>query len=173
MGTTFPNFSPELKGHLGLENKNLVTWSNKFNKVVNLTGTVDSTELTEELSQITSIPQSHPTHLTLGPAASFNAYEYFWRKKPTVASIVNTPTISKECNNYTTKQVVIASMSTAPNAKCTTNAAANEQQDLLVLMRGNRANMNYLVPLQRGCKEPKSFNSAKKIKNTTSPDSNL
>lgn len=138
------------KFQLGLGNKNLVTWPKKFNKVVNLTSFVDSTKLTEELSQITSIPQSLPDQLT--PATA--AYEYFWRKKPKVASIINTPTIAKECNYYTNKQVVVASNSTTPNAKSTTKVATNEQQDL-VLMRGNRANCHYLVPLQRECKEPK------------------
>ncbi|XP_055815304.1 protein FAF-like, chloroplastic [Solanum dulcamara] len=122
----FPKFSPKIEGHLGLGNKNIVTWSNKFNKVVNMTGSVDSIKLTEELSQITSDSRSLPTQLTPVTVASFNAYEYFWRKKPTIASIVNTPTI--------------ASNSTTPNAKGTTKVAAY---------------MNYLVPLQRGCKEPK------------------
>ncbi|KAK6802676.1 hypothetical protein RDI58_000459 [Solanum bulbocastanum] len=132
MESKFPKFSLDLKDHLGLGNKTCVTWSNKFNKVVNLTGSVNSTELAEELSQIISVPQS--------TTASFNAYEYFWRKKPTIASIVNTPTIAKECNNYSTKQVVVASNSTTPNAKSTTKVAAY---------------INYLVPLQSGCKKPK------------------
>ncbi|KAL3379627.1 hypothetical protein AABB24_000367 [Solanum stoloniferum] len=134
METKIPKFSLELKDHLGLGNKTCVTWSNKFNKIVNLTGSVDSTELTDQevISRIISVPQS--------TTASFNAYEYFWRKKPTIASIVNTPTIAKECNNYTTKQVVVASNSTTPNAKGTTKVAAY---------------INYLVPLQSGCKEPK------------------
>ncbi|KAK4339188.1 hypothetical protein RND71_040650 [Anisodus tanguticus] len=144
--TEFREFSPELEGQLGLGNKNIVTQSNKFNKFVTFTYSVGSTELTEELSQITSVPQSLPTHLTpVAPtAASFDAYEYFWRKKPTVA---------KECN-YTTKQVILAANSTSPNAKSTTNIAAYEQPDL-VLIRGNRENMTYLVPLQRGCKQPR------------------
>ncbi|XP_015085408.1 protein FAF-like, chloroplastic [Solanum pennellii] len=122
--TKFPKISLELKDHLGLGNKTCVTWSKKFSKVVNLTGSVDSTELTDqEVSQIISVPQS--------TTASFNAYEYFWRKNPTIA---------EKCNNYTTKQVVVASNSTTPNAKSTTKVATY---------------MNYLVPLQRGCKEQK------------------
>ncbi|XP_010312347.1 protein FAF-like, chloroplastic [Solanum lycopersicum] len=139
--TKFTKFSSELKDHLRLGNKNLITWSHKFSN--NLTCTVDSTELTKELSQITSVPQSLPTQLA--PATALNVYEYFWRKSPTIA---------REYNKYTTKQVVVASYSTTPNEKGTTKVAPNEQQDL-VLMRGNRANCNYLVPLQRGCKEPK------------------
>ncbi|XP_015161002.1 protein FAF-like, chloroplastic [Solanum tuberosum] len=131
METKFTKFSSELKDHLGLGNKNLVTWSHKFNKVVNLTDTVDSTDLIKEISQITSVPQSLPTQLTPATVTSFNAYEYFWRKNPTIA---------KECNNYTTMQVVVTSNSITPNAKSTTKVAAY---------------MNYLVPLQRGCKEPK------------------
>ncbi|KAJ8574415.1 hypothetical protein K7X08_026220 [Anisodus acutangulus] len=152
--TKFPKFSPELEGHIGARNKNLVTWSNKFNKIVNLTGYVGSTELSEELSQITSVPQSLPTQLTPAATTSFNPYEYFWRKNSTITSLITTPTTAKECNNYTTKQVVLSANSTAPNAKRTTNIAAYEQQDM-VLMRGNRANMNYLVPFQRGCKKPR------------------
>ncbi|KAG5629205.1 hypothetical protein H5410_000922 [Solanum commersonii] len=132
METKFIKFSSELKDHLGLGNKNLVTWSHNFNKVVNLTGNVDSTDLTKELSQITSVPQSLPTQLTPATAASLNAYEYFWRKNPTIA---------KECNNYTTMQVVVTSNSITPNAKSTTKVAVY---------------VNYLVPLQRGCKEPKT-----------------
>ncbi|PHU29674.1 hypothetical protein BC332_01767 [Capsicum chinense] len=150
--TKFPNFSPEPEGQLGVGNKNLVTSSNKFNEVVNLTSFVDSTELTKEVSQIASVPRSLLTQPTPATTATFNAYEYFWRKNPTIASIVNTPTIAKKCNNYTTKQVVLASNSTSPNAKGTTKVAAYEQHDLM-LMRGNKVNMNYLVPLQRGCKE--------------------
>ncbi|OIT08729.1 PREDICTED: protein FAF-like, chloroplastic [Nicotiana attenuata] len=135
--------------------KNLVPWSNKFNKVVNLTSSIGSTELVEKLSEITTIPQSLLTQLIPSPPpptaasglASFNAYEYFWRKKPTVASIANSPTIAKKGNNF------LATNSTAINAKSTTNIAAYEQQDM-VLMRGKyKENMNYLVPLQRGCKE--------------------
>ncbi|XP_060201037.1 protein FAF-like, chloroplastic [Lycium barbarum] len=147
MGKEFREFSPELDVHLGLGNKNFVTWPNKFNEVVNLTGSVGSTELTKELSQVTSVPQSLPTHLTpvTAATASFNACEYFWRKNPTIA---------KECNNYTTKQIVLAANSTAPNAQGTTKVAAYELQDL-VLMRRKRANKNYLAPLQKGCKEPR------------------
>ncbi|PHU29673.1 hypothetical protein BC332_01766 [Capsicum chinense] len=150
--TKFLNFALELEGHLGVGNKNLVKWSKKFNKVLNVSGSVGSTELTKELSQITSVPQSLPTQLTPMTATSFNPCQYFRRKNPTIASIVNTPTIAKKCNNYTTKSVVLASKSTPPNAKSTTKAAAYEQQEL-VLMRGNRENMNHLVPFQRGCKE--------------------
>ncbi|XP_016494373.1 protein FAF-like, chloroplastic [Nicotiana tabacum] len=135
--------------------KNLVPWSNKFNKVIDLTSSVGSTELVEKLSQITTIPQSLPTQLIPSPPpptaasglASFNAYEYFWKKKPTVASIANSPTIEKLGHNF------LATNSTAINAKSTTNIAAYEHQDLVLMRGNNKANMNYLVPLQRGCKE--------------------
>ncbi|XP_060201038.1 protein FAF-like, chloroplastic [Lycium barbarum] len=154
MGKEFREFFPELDDHLGLGNENFVTWPNKFNEIVNLTGSVGSTGLTEEKSQITSVPQSLPTQLTSAATTSFNAYEYFWRKKPTVTSIVNSPTIAEECNNYTTKQVVLEANSTAPSAKSATKVAAYKQQEL-VLMKGSKANMNYLVPFHRGCKEPR------------------
>ncbi|XP_075095725.1 protein FAF-like, chloroplastic [Nicotiana tabacum] len=137
--------------------KNLVPWSNKFNKVIDLTSSVGSTELVEKLSQITTIPQSLPTQLIPSPppptvasgSATFNAYEYFWRKKPTVVSIANSPIVATKCNNF------LATNSTATKAKSTTNIAAFEQQDLVLMRGNNKTNMNYLVPLQRGCKEAK------------------
>ncbi|XP_019264388.1 PREDICTED: protein FAF-like, chloroplastic [Nicotiana attenuata] len=135
--------------------KNLVTWSNKFNKVVNLMSSVDSTELVEKLSQITTIPRSFLPQLIPSPPpptaasglACFNAYEYFWRKKPTFESIANGPTIAKKGNNF------LSTNSTATNAKSTTNKAAYEQQDLVLMRGNNKGNINYLVPLQRRCKE--------------------
>ncbi|OIT08726.1 PREDICTED: protein FAF-like, chloroplastic [Nicotiana attenuata] len=137
--------------------KKFVPWSNKFNKAVNLTGSVCSTELMKKLSQITSVPQSLPTQLIPSPppptaasgSATFNIYEYFWRKKPTIASIANSLTIAKECNNF------LATNSTATKAESTTNIAAFEQQHMVLMRGNNKENINYLVPLQRGCKEQK------------------
>ncbi|XP_015077888.1 protein FAF-like, chloroplastic [Solanum pennellii] len=70
------------------------------------------------------IPQSLSTHLITPEASPFNAYNYFWKKNP--------------------------NPSTTPIAKSTTKVA--EQQDL-VLMRENKGNINYLVPMLKGCKE--------------------
>ncbi|KAM3374303.1 protein FAF-like, chloroplastic [Capsicum galapagoense] len=111
----------------GLEKKNHhITWPKKFNK---------SIKLIEEENEITPIPQSLPqiSQLITSPnppeASSFNACDYFWKKNPTVTTIVN---------SY--------------NDKSTTKKASYEQQDL-VLMRGNKGDINYLVPLLKGCKE--------------------
>ncbi|KAH0659564.1 hypothetical protein KY289_028312 [Solanum tuberosum] len=70
------------------------------------------------------IPQI-PPHLITPEASPFNAYNYFWKKNPnpTVTTIVN---------------------STTSIAKSTT-----EQQDLVLM----RENINYLVPMLKGCKE--------------------
>lgn len=121
----------QLMGSLDKKNHHL-TWPNKFNK---------SIKLIEEEDEITpNIPQSFPqisSHLITSPnppeASSFNAYNYFWKKNPNpnpnVTTIVHT---------------------TTPIANSTTKIA--EHQDL-VLMRGNKGNINYLVPLLKGCKE--------------------
>lgn len=84
-----------------------------------------SIKLIEEEDEITpNIPQSLPQ------ISSFNAYNYFWKKNPD-------PSVTTIAN------------STTPIANSTTKIA--EHQDL-VLMRGNKGNIN-LVPLLKGCKE--------------------
>ncbi|KAL3335886.1 hypothetical protein AABB24_031884 [Solanum stoloniferum] len=101
-------------------------WPNKMNNSIKLIGHED------EITPITpqSLPQI-PPHLITPEASPFNAYNYFWKKNPnpSLTAIVN---------------------STSPIAKSTTKTA--EQQDL-VLMRGNKGNINYLVPMLKGCKE--------------------
>ncbi|CAN4100807.1 unnamed protein product [Withania somnifera] len=120
-----------MKQLMGLEKQNHhLMWPNKFNKAIKL------------IDEITPIPQSltQISHLITSPnppeASSFNAYDYFWKKNPTVATIIN---------SYNDK-------STAPTANSTTQIASYEQQDL-VLMRGNKGNINYMVPFLKGCKE--------------------
>ncbi|KAJ8563440.1 hypothetical protein K7X08_031892 [Anisodus acutangulus] len=107
-----------------LEKNHLLTWPNKFNKAINLID--DEDERTP--IQITS---PNP------PPASFNAYDYFWKKNPTVTTTVN---------GYNDK-------GTAPTANGTTKISSNYEQQDMVLMRGNKGNINYLVPLLKGCKE--------------------
>ncbi|KAF3619915.1 putative serine/threonine-protein kinase Nek5-like [Capsicum annuum] len=55
-------------------------------------------------------PRREVTEVILTPpppaATSFNAYEYFWRKKPKVANIVNNSTNNKYC--YNNKEVGVA-----------------------------------------------------------------
>lgn len=91
----------------------------------------NSIKLIEHEDEITPIIPQIPPHLITPEASPFNAYNYFWKKNPnpSVTTIVN---------------------STTPIAKSTTKIA--EQQDL-VLMRGNKGNINYLVPMLKGCKE--------------------
>ncbi|KAJ8559703.1 hypothetical protein K7X08_003761 [Anisodus acutangulus] len=108
-----------MKQLMGLEkNNHHLTWPNKFNKAINL---IDGEDEIAPIQQISA-------------AASFNAYNYFWKKNPTVTTIVN---------NYNDN-------STAATANGTTKIASNYEQQDLVLMRGNN---NYLMPLLKGCKE--------------------
>ncbi|CAN4099043.1 unnamed protein product [Withania somnifera] len=123
-----------MKQLMGLQKKNHhLTWPNKFNKAIKLIEVEDEiTPIPQTLTQISQLITSpNPPK-----AASFNAYDYFWKKNPTVTTIIN---------SYNDN-------STAPTANGTTKIASYEQQDL-VLMRGNKGNINYLAPLLKGCKE--------------------
>lgn len=102
----------------GLDNQHHLTCPNKFNKSIKLIEQED--QITPDIPQ--SLPQISPHLITSPEPASFNAYNYFGKKNPSVTTIANS----------------------------TTKIA--EHQDL-VLMRGNKANINYLVPLLKGCKE--------------------
>ncbi|XP_055832410.1 protein FAF-like, chloroplastic [Solanum dulcamara] len=104
----------------GLDNQHHLTCPNKFNKSIKLIEQED--QLTPNIPQ--SLPQISPHLITSPEPASFNAYNYFWKKNPN-------PSVTTIANS-------------------TTKIA--EHQDL-VLMRGNKANINYLVPLLKGCKE--------------------
>ncbi|KAK3015552.1 hypothetical protein RJ639_007169 [Escallonia herrerae] len=82
-----------IKKLMGLDNKNR-TWPHTFNKAAKLV------EVEMNAEEPSPLPQSLPPpprvarlipSLPAGAAAaaSFNAYEYFWRAKPTVAGIIN------------------------------------------------------------------------------------
>ncbi|KAL3530294.1 hypothetical protein ACH5RR_009616 [Cinchona calisaya] len=136
-----------VKKLMGLDKKNL-GWSPRFNKAVNLIG-VDR-EMEDELITSPPLPQSLPppplvTRLISAPPASFNAYEYFWREKPKMATIIKKPISAEQCKPLKDNQnkVILAS-----------DLKGNEQRNL-VLMRGNKA--DYLVPLLRGCKDSRSL----------------
>ncbi|OIT39294.1 PREDICTED: protein FAF-like, chloroplastic [Nicotiana attenuata] len=155
-----------------LEKKNQLTWSkcvsfsvtpgyydlsNKFNNSLNsmMEHEVKDSIFRECYTCPSTINQSPPPPAA---AASLNAYDYFWRKKPTVANIVNNSSTADQCskNNYYKQFVAVAAANgTDLKASGTTKIAAYEQQQDLVLIRGNKASMNNLVPLLRSCKEPK------------------
>ncbi|XP_009611290.1 protein FAF-like, chloroplastic [Nicotiana tomentosiformis] len=159
-----------------LEKKNQLTWSkcvsfsvtpgyfdisNKFNNSLNsmMEHEVKDSIFRECYTCPSSITQSPPPPAA---AVSLNAYDNFWRKKPTVANIVNNSTTADQCcsknNYYTNKKVFLAAAEangTDLKATGTTKIASYEQQQDLVLIRGNKASMNNLVPLLRSCKEPK------------------
>ncbi|KAL7202825.1 hypothetical protein ACSBR1_034319 [Camellia fascicularis] len=137
-----------MKKLLGLDYRSNSTWTTKkFNEAVNLVEMEEEEEgcppplttLAQSLPRPTRvarlIPSSSPTTTT---ATSFNAYEYFWRTKPTVANLINNPII-QQCpplkNNY--------------NKVFLSSGKPTEQE--MVILRRNRE--DYLVPLLRGCKE--------------------
>lgn len=132
-----------MKKLMVLDRKNLA-WSQRFNKAVNMLGDEEDVEVEDELNP--PFPQSlPPARLISAPpassaAASFNPYEYFWREKPTMASIIK-PVSTEQCQPLKNNQnkAILAS-----------NLKGYEQQNLVV-MRGNKA--DYLVPLLRRCKD--------------------
>ncbi|XP_027082569.1 uncharacterized protein [Coffea arabica] len=143
-----------MKKLMGLDKKNLA-WAPRFNKAVNL-GEVE-VEL-EDAFATPPLPQSLPVpppprvaRLISAPpattaATSFNAYEYFWKEKPTMASIIKPMSTAEQCQPPKSNQnkLILASHG---------SLKGYEQQNL-VLMRGNKA--EYLVPLFRGCKESRA-----------------
>ncbi|PSR95450.1 Protein FAF-like [Actinidia chinensis var. chinensis] len=127
-----------MKQLMGVGNRN-PTWTNKFNK-----GLV---EVEEEGP--TLLPQSLPRPprvarlLPSSPAAaSFNTYEYFWRTNPTVPSVINPITQQGSPIKNRLNKVILGN-----------SPKAHDQDQQMVLLRRNKA--DYLVPLFKGCKEPR------------------
>ncbi|KAF6156020.1 hypothetical protein GIB67_035377 [Kingdonia uniflora] len=128
---------------MGLTNMN-PTWSSK------LMVEVDDDEPTQ-------LPQSVPAtgligqHLTPQPAttmttaSSFNTYEYCWRTKPTstAAVAIKQPQLSPMSKSYNNNN---------NNFFISKNQKLQDHQHLVVL-RGD--NGDYLVPVLKGCKEPR------------------
>ncbi|CAI9105795.1 OLC1v1004808C1 [Oldenlandia corymbosa var. corymbosa] len=163
-----------VKKIMGLEKKNL-SWSSRFNRGANLLEVDQEIMVVEgddnEPIHPPPLPQSLPPAPprvvarvisntpsgTSAAAASFNAYEYFWREsKPTMATIIKPVSInantnqqekqqnhcSAELKNNQTKQV---NLSNSLNAY-------EQQQNLVVMRGGNKA--DYLAPfLKRSCNE--------------------
>ncbi|XP_022153041.1 protein FAF-like, chloroplastic [Momordica charantia] len=101
----------------------------------------DTSEPLTPLSQ--SLPPRPPSPLATA-ATSLNAYEYYWRSKPTGKSAGIQNSIGQQ-QPQPIKSVTRKLISSD-------NQMANEKQQVLVL-RGNRG--DYLVPLSNGCKLPR------------------
>ncbi|XAR60192.1 hypothetical protein NMG60_11033454 [Bertholletia excelsa] len=130
-----------VKSLMGLGNRN-PTWT-KFNKGDNMA------EMVAEEEEPNPLPQSLPrpprvarlipsppstTAAAAAAATSLNPYDYFWRTKPTVTTLIN------PLNKTNYNKVVL---SEGPKL-C-------QKQQGMVLLRGNKA--DYLVPLSKSCKE--------------------
>ncbi|KAH7561313.1 hypothetical protein JRO89_XS10G0210400 [Xanthoceras sorbifolium] len=151
--------------HSGVANKN-PTWPNKFNEVVKF-------DDAEEIDQPTMVAQSLPppprmarlipktpvnvtaaatatTTVAATAGASFNAYEYYWRPKPAMATtgtvVVDDPMKQQP-----------ATQSKGNNGKLIINSKnpmENYEQKELLDLRGNYKG-DHLVPLLKSCKEPR------------------
>lgn len=134
-----------MKKPMGLENMN-TTWTNKFNKGVKLVEAEEEDDdlVVVEQQQSNPLPQSLPPLARLIPsatgaaAASFNAYEYFWRTKP-AANLIK-PLTHQSPPLKTNNKVMVSN-----------NCPKVYEQQEMVLLRANKA----LVPSLRGCKEPR------------------
>ncbi|PON58513.1 The fantastic four family [Parasponia andersonii] len=145
---------------IGIPNRNPATaWpANKFNEAAQLEGDIADGKEERPITP-TAVAQSLPprprpavSRLIPSPpavakapaaasAASFNAYEYFWRR--TNSSAINATAGLKKSSNYINK-LIVPSKNQTPN---------DQRQQQLVVLRGNKG--EYLVPSSKGCKEPK------------------
>lgn len=125
-------------------------WANKFNEVVKYGGDDEEAEVVEPTPLAKSlpprpgrvarlIPKPPAAAKTAAAAGSFNAYEYYWRTKPTATAALN-------------PLPQATSQSLKSNGFVSKNQVANDQQQLLVL-RGNKG--DHLAPFSKGCKEPR------------------
>ncbi|KAL3518661.1 hypothetical protein ACH5RR_021250 [Cinchona calisaya] len=155
-----------MKRLMGLDKKNLAWAATRFNKAVNLIEVEDVEDdelITPPLTQsLPIVPPPPPlprpvARLISAPpatttaAASFNAYEYFWKEKPTMTSIIK-PMSTEQCNQLPLKNNQNNKVILASNLKL---LKGNDKQQNLVVMRGNRADQ-YLVPLLWTCKESRA-----------------
>ncbi|KAG5578406.1 hypothetical protein H5410_058540 [Solanum commersonii] len=158
------------------EKKNKLTWSkytvsfnmisgyfdfnSRFNNSVNLLTQEErsTNNLRECYTYPSSISQSLPQSPSPSPAAttSLNAYEYFWRKNPTMANIVSNSTITKYYY-YNNKQVGVVTTTNGIDTTTTSTAKISTCTQDLVLIKENKASImnNNLGPLLRSCKEPR------------------
>lgn len=113
-----------------------------FNKAVDLMNEEEDDLIITPLPPHSPPPPPGVAGLIPAPplaAAFINTYDYFWRKKPTVASVIDTEQCKGTTNNL---------KSNNNNIVESPKVAAYEQKDSVVLLRGSKAN-NIL----RGCKE--------------------
>ncbi|XVE79162.1 hypothetical protein DITRI_Ditri14bG0035800 [Diplodiscus trichospermus] len=149
-----------MKKPIWLANRN-TTWPNNFDEMVKFgEEREEKVEPTtpQQLAQSLPprprvgrlIPSAPSTAAAAGAAASFNAYEYYWRRPSQpmskAAALLSphsqqSPPIKDNSNNQ--QQLILSK-----------NLMANDQHQLLVL-RGNKG--DYFVPLSKGCKEPRSL----------------
>ncbi|XWS52786.1 hypothetical protein CRYUN_Cryun11dG0102200 [Craigia yunnanensis] len=139
---------------LWLANRNL-TWPKNFDEIVKFGEEREKVEPTTPPPLAQSLPPrprmarlipSSPSTATA--AASFNAYEYYWRRpnqpmsKAAAAAVLNPlAQQSPPPEDNSNKQLILSK-----------NLMVTDQQQLLVL-RGNKG--DYFVPLLKCCKEPR------------------
>ncbi|KAJ4979459.1 hypothetical protein NE237_010239 [Protea cynaroides] len=164
---------------MGLTNKN-PSWTHSHKKNVDLLEEEEEEREEEEEEmeeEPTQLPQSLPCPprairlmpspaVTTAAAASFNAYDYFWRTKTSSAAMLQTqqlpplppPSIvgNNDCCYYPNKVHNKKKSNNNNNSvisKGGLNLKSQEQQKHIQVLRGNEADC--LVPPVRGCKEPR------------------
>ncbi|XP_061372388.1 protein FAF-like, chloroplastic [Gastrolobium bilobum] len=126
---------------IGLVNRN-PKWSEKFNEVNNF----EDVNVVEQTQMVQSLPP-RPRVARLIPSASFNlnAYEYYWRTKPTTKAANPLPHHQKNNNNNSTLQNNSSKITVSGNM----NQNSNEKQ--VLVLRGK--NGDYLVHNLKSCKD--------------------
>ncbi|KAJ7981244.1 Protein FAF-like chloroplastic [Quillaja saponaria] len=148
--TNFHRLAIMMNKPIGLTNRN-PSWSEKFNKVVNFEEGGDEVEEPTAVAKslpprprVTQLIPSSPSMASAAAAASFNAYEYYWRTKPTEipTSVLNQLANQQNLSlNNNSSKLIFSKNFQMPN---------NQQQQLLVL-RENKGDC--LVPMLNTCKE--------------------
>ncbi|GFQ02581.1 protein faf-like chloroplastic [Phtheirospermum japonicum] len=121
-------------GMIGVHKSGLVM--RRFVAVGNMNATWPN-KVEEEIPVPQSLPPPPMARLIPAAAASFNAYEYFWRNK-TTGGFVNPPVINKNPIN---------------NSNNNNNNNKPREDQNLVITKGNKGER--FVPYSRGCKEPR------------------
>ncbi|KAG2674298.1 hypothetical protein I3843_13G112900 [Carya illinoinensis] len=126
-------------------------WPGKFN----VGKFEDDDAEVEEVDETASMAKSLPLRPRVGrfipsptavpstaAAASLNAYEYYWRAKPSTANPISQPPTTSALKNNGNKLIISK-----------TPMTNEQQQQQLFVLRGNKG--NYFVPLIKSCKEPR------------------
>lgn len=134
---TVPRSAILFKKFMRIDNKSPAWPQNRLNKEE------IEVESEEEDVELAPMPQSLPPVARLirspvGAASSFNAYDYFWRTKPTMINPINQQSPAQKYSN---------------NITILPNSSKADKQQEPVFLRGNNA--EYLVPLVRGCNDSK------------------